>query len=259
MDFAKLASVLTSQTLFFPNAASLAKSDRYEGFIRMPRQPPPMNPDLIKAVQEIAGLTADEANEMLTKTLIDGWEATKPVTDYVFINSWHMNDAESDAMWKVYAHGTAHGVAIRSTFDRLKECFAPTHHDVYIGLITYIDYHSHMIDYGNAFNRFLYKRHAFAHEREVRAVCQPPDVFTQMGNDGSITHEERQRARSFNESLKRAGGLAVAIDISKLVDAIVMSPDSPEWLSDVVERIVSALGFDLKIVRSDMEQAPVDN
>jgi hypothetical protein len=65
-----------------------------------------------------------------------------------------------------------------------------------------------------------------------------------------------QRANEVNERLPQHGGLTVPIDVSALVDAIVLPPTSPPWLADVARRIVSALGFDLEVVWSDMQTIP---
>jgi hypothetical protein len=252
MDFAKLASVLTSRSLFFPSAVELAKTDRYEGLLRIPKTPPPLHPQIVAIMAHLTGAPSHQVVTDLQRIVAEGWQFQKPVPPYIFINSWHMNDDESDAMWKVYARDT-YGAAIRTTFEKLTACFTMTDHDIFIGAVRYIDYEKDLIDHSNAFNRFLYKRKAFAHEREVRAVCQPLEVFAQMEKDWTVPDLEMQRAKEVNERLLQDGGLAVPIDVPALVDAIVLSPASPPWLADVVRHIVSALGFDLEVVWSDMQ------
>jgi hypothetical protein len=46
------------------------------------------------------------------------------------------------------------------------------------------------------------------------------------------------------------------VDVSVLIEAIVLSPASPRWFADVTERLVSALGLVLPIVISDMQKGP---
>jgi hypothetical protein len=46
------------------------------------------------------------------------------------------------------------------------------------------------------------------------------------------------------------------VDVSVLIEAIVLSPASPRWFADVTERLVSALGLALPIVISDMQKGP---
>jgi hypothetical protein len=246
MDFAKLVSVLANKSLFFPSATELSKVDQYEGLFILPKAPPPMDPDLVNAMIALTGRTKEQVMSELSIVMAQGWEFMKSVPPYVFINSWHMNDDESDAMWKIYARDMSQGVAIRTTFTRLMECFSTTHYDIFIGAIKYIDY-------SNAFNRFLHKRTAFAHEREVRAICQPMESFAQMGPDGTVSDQESQRAKDFSDRTTRNKGLTVPIDVPKLIDAIVLSPASPSWFADAVKSAVSAFGFDIPIDWSAMQ------
>jgi hypothetical protein len=256
MDFAKLVSVLANKSLFFPSATKLLKDDQYEGLFILPKTSPSINPDLVDTMIALTGHTKEQVMSELSITMAQGWEFMKPVPPSVFINSWHMNDDESDAMWKIYARDMSQGVAIRTTFARLMECFSTTHYDIFIGAIKYIDYSSHEIDHGNAFNRFLHKRTAFAHEREVRAICQPMESFARMGQDGKVSDQESQRAKDFSDGTTRNKGLTVPIDVPTLIDAIVLSPASPSWFADAVKSAVSAFGFNTPIVWSAMQTLP---
>jgi len=61
-----------------------------------------------------------------------------------FYNSWHMNDGESDAMWKLYLKGSQ-GIAIQSTVERIQSSFQNTvTHPAYMALVEYIDYENFM-------------------------------------------------------------------------------------------------------------------
>jgi len=99
MDLAQFLSILDKQALFFPSVATLAKADPYEG------EPLPTK---LRAAQArgAAALHAFRLNCEVFKYLN-------------FYNCWHMNDSESDAMWKVYLKGSQ-GIAIQSTVARIK-------------------------------------------------------------------------------------------------------------------------------------------
>jgi hypothetical protein len=48
-----------------------------------------------------------------------------------------MNDEESAAMWKLYL-SAKEGMAIRTTFQRLKDSFNNTPQDIYFGKVKYL-------------------------------------------------------------------------------------------------------------------------
>lgn len=86
----------------------------------------------------------------------------------MFVSCWHANEHESEAMWRLYC-GTGGGVAIQTTYARLVESVADQH-DVYVGLVQYVDYEDASFPDANAFYPVMHKRASFAHEREVRLV-----------------------------------------------------------------------------------------
>ena len=100
--------------LFFASAAALSESDRYEGL--------PIWSDVMRAAHtSVDALDHLKLNSLVFKHLN-------------FFNCWHMNDAESDAMWKIYIYMRGgDGVAIRSTAGRLMDCFTETPERIYLG------------------------------------------------------------------------------------------------------------------------------
>jgi hypothetical protein len=112
------------EALFFPSVATLAEADPYEG------EPLPAK---FRAAQ--AGGPDD------LRTFRFHCEMLKHLN---FYNSWHMNDGESDAMWKLYLKGSQ-GIAIQSTVERIQSSFQNTvTHPVYMALVEYIDYENFM-------------------------------------------------------------------------------------------------------------------
>ncbi|HUW30049.1 MAG TPA: hypothetical protein VM223_00395, partial [Planctomycetota bacterium] len=83
---------------------------------------------------------------------------------FMAINCWHMNDHESEAMWRIYLSG-GEGIALQSTYNRLVRCFGGAE-DVFVGVVKYIDHNDDPIPDDNIFWRFLHKRKSLIHERE---------------------------------------------------------------------------------------------
>src|SRR5688572_5268355 len=59
--------------------------------------------------------------------------------EFTFVNCWHINDRESDAMWKLYSLVTE-GVAIQSTVGRLKACLSAAPDRFFVGSVQYADH-----------------------------------------------------------------------------------------------------------------------
>jgi hypothetical protein len=105
------------------------------------------------------------------------------IRQWTFINCWHMNENESDAMWRIYAR-TSDAVAIQSTFARLQRVLSDR---AFIGVVKYVDYDTEWMPEGNTLYPFVHKRKSFEHERELRAVMQElPSKADQDGKTDSV-------------------------------------------------------------------------
>ncbi|MFE3870875.1 hypothetical protein ACFX5F_06525 [Flavobacterium sp. ZS1P70] len=148
----------------------------------------------------------------------------------VAISSWHINEYESFAMWQIFTQNSE-GLAIQSTIGRLQNALQPeTNFDQHIGEVNYIDYKKEYIPFDDMFFPFLFKRKSFQYEREVR-------IITDIG-ENKITLNE---------------GLKINVDISQLIEKIYIHPKSENWYKNLVIQLVSELGFNFEIEKSDLE------
>ncbi|MEO8236446.1 MAG: hypothetical protein ABI549_13595 [Flavobacterium sp.] len=148
----------------------------------------------------------------------------------VAISSWHTNEYESFAMWQIFTKNQE-GLAIQSTIGRLKEALQPEQlTKQYIGEVNYIDYKKEYIPFDDNFFPFLFKRKSFQYEREVRIIT---DVTEQN--------------ISINDGLK------INVDINALIEKIYIHPKSENWYKKLVIELVTQLGFDFEIEKSDLE------
>jgi hypothetical protein len=245
MDFTKFISMLSSRSLFFASVASLAKYDNFEGQFTWPASTSPATPPGFKTAEELAsiGLYGNKLLRMINDEIAKGHVSTNSFFEIFFINCWHMNNDESDAMWKIYAHDV-NGIAIRSSLNRLKDCFKGTPHKIFIGKVGYRDYSNSMINPSNVFYRYLSKRIAFAHEQELRAIWW------------SVNPDEQSLVSKDPKLIDEGGGIAIPVDLNVLIDSVIVKPQSPQWLVELVKTVSTKFQLEAPILASDMSQEP---
>ena len=106
MDFTKLVSLLERRALFFVKASAL--EDPFEG-----RYPNPTAAELVAEPREMG--VDDPSSE-------DAFTPQGFLRDCICVNSWHMSDHESAAMWRQYLQAQE-GIAVLSTYQRLCDGF----------------------------------------------------------------------------------------------------------------------------------------
>jgi hypothetical protein len=148
----------------------------------------------------------------------------------VAISSWHINEYESFAMWQIFTQNSE-GLAIQSTVKRLQDALIPEkNYKQYIGEVNYIDYKKEYIPFDDMFFPFLFKRKSFQYEREVRIITDVSE-----------------------NPIKLNDGLKINVDISQLIEKIYIHPKSENWYKKLVIQLVTQLGFDFEIEKSDLE------
>jgi hypothetical protein len=234
MDLAQFLSILEKEALFFPSVATLATADPYEG------EPLPA---------KYRAAEARGPEDLRTFRLY--CEIFKRLN---FYNSWHMNDGESGAMWKLYLKGSQ-GLAIQSTVARVKASFQNTvTHTVYMALVEYIDYDTFTPPstlFGSS--DYMYKRCAFRHEQEVRLGTYNYDIRPEFIDRAGLIKVLNPRVPLADILLHpERKGVYVSANISALIERVVVYPFAPIWFSDLVTALSKRLGYAFEIVPSEM-------
>lgn len=248
MDLAKLLALLSKRSLYFPALDKLG--DRFEGrwserTLELIRERDELwvrdkgdhvvvedkrNGQRLEFPRHEPGWTLDETINHWNRTIRDG--ASRGST---FVNCWYEEAEESEAMWKLFAN-QQYGVAVRTTGARLLGSFTARLPD-YFGRVSYIAYDSHLMPVSELPPVF-FKRRAFMHEREVRAVVAP----------------EHRVGKTEDEN--RAPGVGYPIDPERLIEAVVVSPYSPGWLPDIVQSVLEKYEIDAAVEKSVLERRP---
>jgi hypothetical protein len=241
MDFTKYVSMLDSSSLFFARADLLG--DPFEGTYSKG------NVEEVKNQMEEAARTARRPLDV-TEQLEKGSLERQWYRQWIYICSWHMNEYESAAMWRLYAR-TNETIAVQSPYSKLCACL-PAELDlghrkrldaVYVGEVQYVDYESDKLPEGNMFHLFTHKRKSFEHERELRAVIWDT---SQVGGPIDVT------ATNPNT------GLPVKVSLDDLIEAVYVAPTAPPWFRDLVEAVSGKYDLtDKPIVRSSLDADPV--
>ena len=239
MDLAQLLVILDRQELFFPSIATLAESDPYEG------EP------ILSKIQAAREKGAEELRRFRLQV-----EVFKHLN---FFSCWHMNDSESDAMWKLYVKGSA-GVAIRSTVSRVMGSFDKASDTVYMSEVRYAD-PDKLISPDTSIlgvSDYIFKRSAFQHEKELRLGTNWCDARMEFFDDqGRLKISGPGITVDQILTSPARKGVYIAVDVAKLVETVVVSPYASNWFSDLVSSLTKKLGYDFEIVSSEMSRPPL--
>ena len=233
LDFEKFVWLLETSSLYHVRLDCLG--DPYEGSVTTPYARK-------RDSGEIYGYTLPEIEPINNVRL----------TLTSFVTCWHANDAESAAMWRLYAH-ERRGVAIVSDVRGLEKSVdtSPFAWGI-LGPVEYFDYDQDDMsdDFGLTGRPGFSKRKAFEYEREVRGLVHvqqfpknPNDIFTEAHL--SYLRQETQR------------GVAAGVNLPGLIHEIVVAPDCEPWFLDLVRRLATKYALGQRVRPSKLNGVPV--
>ena len=229
MDFTKFIDLLNSNSLFF--CRSDLFNDQFEGSV-------PINTAILRdsEFKEIV-VKKQKSDSRYTDDYLQ--VRGKEDRENIALNCWHMNDYESAAMWRLYLKSNE-GIAIQSTYNRLKNCLNESEIAIHLGTVNYIDYIKDAIPWNNLLLPYIHKRKSFEHEKELRALIW------------SIQYVSVKSQADFSN-----GGISIPVDVKKLIEKIYVSPDSPLWYTNLVKDLTNKFGFDIQVVNSKINNNPI--
>lgn len=252
MDPVRLLAFLQTESLSFARLDTF--KDPFEG--SLPRR------NYVARKQQIRHILVREGADRPEEE----WEAamqdvTRRARECAYVSCWHGGETESLAMWKLYGAPTG-SVAIQTTYRKLVEALPqqlchPSRlfdgerwtTDVYMGMVQYLDY-GHSDDYipgGNLLYPFMHKRKELDHEKEVRALAFFTEALKLDLADGT----------RFLDRISMPRGLSAKVDIGQLVETIRVQPATPQWARRAIENLVRQHGWDMKLIRSEIDAAPL--
>ena len=222
IDFTKLVAMLHDRALWFSRADKLG--DSFEGSFTSAN------------IEARPAFWGRPFTGRYREKLEEAW---REAPCYHFINSWHMNDHESDAMWKIYAL-RGDGIAIRSTYKRLRDSTVDFFPPVHLIRVQYIDFDADLMPETEPMAPFAFKRKSFEHEQELRAVIQAGDYWSY---------------RKTGEATERPGWM-VEVSLDQLIEAIEVAPDADPWVVKLIEKVADHYEIDATVVTSELARTP---
>lgn len=233
VDFPKFMSLLDSGELFFTRADKF--EDKFEGARGFNFHKDAIYSALkteltFKVINKFKSKgvnpTELEIEAEIRKETQAQIEAQQEKRKEYYVSCWHDNELESEAMWKLYISAKNQGVAIQTTVERL--CYSLEDNNFEIGAVNYISFKD-PLDVDSV--PVWYKRTAFKHEKEVRAIINQPGLAL--------------------------AGKPVKVDLDLLIEKVYISPSAPEWFASLVESMLVKYGLDKKVEHSKLDVEPI--
>lgn len=224
MSFAKFCSLLERKELFFALVGDM--EDKYEGFI-CPPTPRDFGDPLQQAERNVRKFLHLSARSSL-------------------VSCWTESEHESSLMWKAYAG--SEGVAIRTSFQRLRESInLVAELPVTFGRVEYADYSRQEVSrFGVA--PLFHKRMEYRGEGEIRAVLPGPPFEKLFANAASLEAPDSR----LDPDVAEQRGRYVPVNLEILVAAIVLPPDVKPWFAEVVESVANSSPVKALVTRSSI-------
>jgi len=219
MDFSKFVDLLDSSCLFFPRLPILRKLDPYEGsFI-------PFSSHDKK----------DESSKKIFK------EIDRVLLIDTFLSCWYLSDVESAALWKLFPKSDE-GIAIKSNIGKLVQSIETRNSEqntIYLGSVIYghEKVAARKTNNPKSFSgddAVFTKRQCFEHEKELRLVMHSNDIKTPVLSNGI--------------------GLKIEVDLESMISNIIISPEAPYWMEDLVKRVTKKYGFCFEVRQSTLNK-----
>lgn len=238
MDLGKFLSLIQSNSLYFARADMF--DDPFEGAKGVKSNQAYWEAwyagcfwAIIEQTKEMDGKSNHkddslESAKRLVRELTENESRSRQMT---YINCWHENDFESEAMWNLYTNNLDEGIVIQTTYERIYEAIDkdPT---IAIGKVKYIDYANQYAGLG--INAFFYKRKSFEHEKEVRLILTKYSCSDK----------------------KTPLGIEKHVDLDRLIEKIYVSPTCKPWYYKVISDVLEKYNIKAKLCKSNLCVAP---
>lgn len=237
LDLTKFISLIQRKSLFFCRLDML--EDKFEG----------LSPNITyeqwveeykyrrDQTNDIEKSKTDQEIKLIVKNLFSFEAIHKPIT---CVNCWNKFDVESPALWKIYAD-SGKGVMIKSSISKLMMAFSQNTDTIWLSEIKYLDRKKEPYPSGNSIYPVIHKGLEYHYETEVRLIYELYYNGKTLENNTYDWKSEEIEA-----------GLFSSVDLSLLIDEIIIGPFTPNWYKKMIEDLASIYGLNTTIRNSDL-------
>jgi len=212
MDFPRFVAMLEYGGLFFSKSEKM--EDGLEGALSRPTR---KNLERLHAELRRCGVDRNFSGREIVQTL----------RRCISISSWHANEHESAAMWKLYA-ASEQAIAIRTSYRQLHLALSSSKSIALVAPVRYISYQNDNVLFDSIYAPFLYKERSFEFENECRGLIADMEILKSRNPAAAATMGE---------------GAWVKVDLEALVNGIFIAPDAERWYCDLVKRVSKHYGL----------------
>jgi hypothetical protein len=232
LDLLKFVSLLSNRSLFFCRLDKL--EDKFEGKTGKLNYEHRINQ--FKNLREVGFFNKKLTDEDIEKKVNEIYVYEEKFKSITLVNCWNKNEKESVALWKIYSNFDK-GIMIKSKVSNIIKAFENSKFDIFLSEVRYIDYEKEIMPDGNIMYPFLHKQLAYTYESEVRLIHQ-------LKGDSNWTYNWEKEA--INE------GINIKVDLTELIDQIVISPNSQDWFYKLIVDICKKFGLKTDVIKSTL-------
>lgn len=175
----------------------------------------------------------------------------KRVKKSTVVNCWHINENESDAMWRIYLK-TNEGVSIQSNYLRIVKAFDRTNENICASKVRYIDYKNDIwfnrdeypINTLNTITPVIHKKKEYYHENEFRLFHDIQESIFDFSNQ-FWSQQENNDGKFFN------------VKPEDLIEKIIFAPTADQDCKIMIRKKVEELGYDFQFMNSTLNDTPL--
>jgi hypothetical protein len=242
LDLEKFKSLLETKSLFFCRADKF--SDPFEGSI--PRKETVSRITSVQIAGALSGQHFD--NKQSLDAIREIQISHQKIKRSTIINCWHINNNESDAMWKLYLKDNE-GVALQSSSNRLLAVIEEIPDVIGLSKVRYIDYDNDIWDHPeeypckfyNVNTPLVHKRKEFMHERELRLLCSVEPAFED--EDYWLKQPSKK-------------GRLIRVSLELLIEKIYLPPTIENKTAIEIEQLSLSHGYHFNFLKSKLAHEP---
>lgn len=237
MSIPKYLSLISSRELIFTQIALLRHRDPKEGlFTNLQVLEAEHNDPMEELLHDLNSKITSPKGKKLTLNDLTPWDEYSAIRSSIdtyaqYVNCWNMTQHEPAQLWSVYA-SEQDGVAIKTSFSRLKKSLKDSGQIIQCGKINYLNYDEEKISLKDGFAPIFTKRIEFEHENEMR-LC-----ITDMTPTSEVNFS------------KKPAVIRQPCDIEVMIEEVRVAPFSEPWSKNAIDDVTRRFGLDFPIRRS---------